>query len=178
MKRLLAAVILMTAWAAAATAQTATQNINLTASVPLSCTITGSTTPAADSINFGTLGTGASAISTSTVYPATAGSTGFAVVCNSSTHVQLSTLKDGLRNTTVAPSGYTSNINYSASATLGSATATITTAGTNAPSTGAQVNNSGPTSSNMVVSVTPAANTLPLTPGSYADTLTVTITAH
>jgi hypothetical protein len=159
-------------------AQSATQNIALSATVPLSCTISGSTAPSTDSINFGTLGIGASAISATTVYPATAGATGFAVICNSSTLVQLSTTKDGMRNSTAAPSGYVSNINYSASAVLGTATAMISTAGTNSPSSGTQVSNSGPTNSNMVVSVTPIPNTLPLTPGSYSDTLTVTITAQ
>ena len=83
-----------------------------------------------------------------------------------------------MRNSTAAATGYTSNINYSAIATLGSANSTITTAGSGSPSTGTLGDNTGPTSSNMVVSVTPVPNTSPLTPGPYSDTLTVTITAH
>ena len=74
--------------------------------------------------------------------------------------------------------GYDSNINYAASATLGSATSTITTNGTNAASTGTLADNSGPINGNLVVSVTPVDNTLPLAPGTFTDTLTVTITPH
>jgi len=178
MKTTVAALIALIACIGTVIAQTATQSVVLTATVPLSCTISGSTSPPNDSISYGTLGTGINAISTGTVYPTTAGSTGYAVVCNSSTRVQLSTATDGMRNPTTAPGGYTSNINYSAQATLGSVTATITTAGTNAPSVGPIVDNTGPTASFMVVSVAAISNTAPLTPGNYTDTLTVTLTPH
>ena len=138
-----------------AVAQSATQSITLTATVPLSCKISGLSTPPADSISLGALGTAPdSTSSTTTFYPLGAGSAGFPVLCNSNTRVQVSTATDGLRNP-VSFTGYDSNINYAASATLGSATSTITTNGTNAASTGTLADNSGPINGNLVVSVTP-----------------------
>ena len=155
-----------------ASAQTATQDINLTASVAAYCTIGGVATAAAITraipITNGTVG----AITT---IPDIA-----SVTCNGPTDVVATSLSGGVTTGVAPPSGFTNIINYTAVATFGTASSTINTA-TAAAAAGNEAGNTASTtaatSDVLTVTVTPAQPALPLMVSSaYADTLRVTLT--
>jgi hypothetical protein len=147
------------------------QNINLSASVAKFCTIGGSLTPSAISQAIGTTTTGGV---TTTALTVPIG----AVVCNSASSVQLKSTNGALIGGPTA-TGFENYINYTASVSLptaASVTANSVTGGSVAI-TGTAANTTGATSDAAVsVTITPTANTLPLTAfNAYADILTVTI---
>lgn len=161
--------------AGSASAQTATQDINITATVTKACTVNNAVA--------GTAGTAvipvsaAGAVTTTAITPA--GSPFANVVCNAPSNLQLTSLSGGVRNGAgAAPSGFTNIIDYSASATWGGATATVDTVTAPAAAgneSGALAPIAAANAGNLTVSITPQANALPLVIGAYSDTLRVSI---
>lgn len=175
-KKLLAAALAASASVACATgafAQAATQDIQITASVPKFCTIGGAATPAA-------LTTTIPVSSTGTVTTAVQNFTVNSVTCNTATDVVASSTGGGVKSAASAPSGFTNIIDYSAAASFGTATSTLNTA-TVATASGAETGTTGATTGaatgNLTISITPAQPSSPLVAGTdYADTLRVTLT--
>ncbi len=173
------AVALLALPAGRATAQTATQDINITATVLAACTInnvaTGITPPVATDIPISTAG----AVVTT---PITAiGSPFTNVACNAPSNLRLTSLRGGVAPAVIGvpPTGFTNIINYQAAATWNSTTANVdtatpATAGTAEP--GAIVPVATANSGDLTVVITPLPNTLPLVTGTYTDTLRVTLT--
>jgi hypothetical protein len=148
------------------------QAFTVTGAVAKSCTIGGANHPAADTATIPITASGA--VNTSPInrtYPN--------AFCNTPANVQL-TSQSGAVITAGTGSGLQRLINYAASATFSGSTASLNTAtvptasgpeaGTTASTTGSM-----PTG-NLGVTIIPQLNTLPLAAGSYADTLTITIT--
>ncbi len=161
--------------AGAAQAQTATQDINISATVTKACTI--------NNVATGTAGTAtipvslAGIVNTAVITPT--GSPFANVACNTASFLQLSSLSGGVVNAGVPGSGFTNIINYTASATWNSVTATLNTstvATATGTETGVQQSVATANSGNLVVSITPLTPSLPLITGAYADTLRVTLT--
>jgi len=159
----------------AACAQTATQNINISASVTKSCTINNaaSGTPGSATIPVSAAG----AVSTAPLTPT--GSPFANVACNAASNLQLTSLSGGVVNAGTPGTGFTNIINYTGSATWNSVTATVNTA-TNPLATSAEAGTAQAVatanSGNLTVTITPQANTSPLITGSYSDTLQITLT--
>jgi hypothetical protein len=174
-KALIAAAVAAVSMASAtgAFAQAATQDLNITASVPKFCTVGGSASPAA-------LNTTIPVSSTGTVTTAAQNFTVSSVTCNVATNVLATSTGGGVKSATSAPSGFTNIIDYTGAATFGSATSTINTATAPAAS-GAEAGNTaattGAVSGSLTISVTPAQPASPLISATdYADTLRVTLT--
>ncbi|MGE0055171.1 MAG: hypothetical protein AB7S74_13260 [Hyphomicrobium sp.] len=157
-----------------ANAQTATQDINISAIVDAYCTINNVTTGTA--INE-TIPVTDGIVDTTLISNTIAN-----VACNSSADVVATSLSGGVTLGGAPSSGATNIINYTGAATFGGVTSTINTAST-ASATGNEVGNtattSGAATGNLVVTITPAQPSLPLMPGTtYADILRVTLTAN
>lgn len=168
-------------WATQASAQSAFQDITITATVPNACTInnvsgdSGVASTAAITINTN------GSVNTAAVTPTAIA--GLSVACNANATIQLSSLTGGvsLGGATLAQSaaGFQQVIDYQASATWNGVTASIntaTTTGALAVETGTAANTTGANAGTLTVSVTPTANALPLAAGNYSDTLRVTFT--
>jgi len=159
----------------AACAQTATQNINISATVTKSCTINGVATGTAGSATITVSAAGA--VSTTAITPT--GSPFANVACNAASNLQLTSLSGGVVNAGTPGTGFTNIINYTGSATWNSVTATVNTA-TNPLATSAEAGTAQAVatanSGNLTVTITPQANTSPLITGSYSDTLQITLT--
>lgn len=158
-----------------ASAQTATQDINISATVTKACTInnTATGTPGSATIPV----TAAGAVTTTSITPT--GSPFANVACNAASNLQLTSVNGGVVNATSPGSGFTNIIDYTASATWNSQTATIDTSANSAASgseTGSVVAVGTANSGTLTVSITPLANTLPLVVGAYSDTLRVSLT--
>ncbi|MEQ1697540.1 MAG: hypothetical protein ABL901_17030 [Hyphomicrobiaceae bacterium] len=161
--------------AGSANAQTATQDITITATVTKACTVNNAVA--------GTAGTAvipvslAGAVTTTPITPV--GSPFANVVCNAPSNIQLTSLSGGVRNGVgVAPSGFTNIIDYSATATWGGAIATVDTVTDPAAAgneSGALAPIAAANAGALSVLITPQTNALPLVIGSYADTLRVSI---
>ncbi len=160
--------------ASTAQAQTATQDINISATVPAACSINNAAT--------GTAGTAtipvsvAGVVNTAAITPT--GSPFANVACNAASFLQLTSLSGGVVNAGAPGSGFTNIINYTASATWNSVTATLNTstvATAIGNESGAQQAVATANSGNLTVSITPLAPSLPLITGAYADTLRVTL---
>lgn len=176
MKKLIASVsaaTIVVASSGAAFAQAATQDVNITATVPKYCSIAGSATPTA-------LNTTIPVSATGTVTTTAQNFTVNSVVCNTATDVVATSVSGGVRSATAAPSGFTNIINYTGVATFGTASSTVNTA-TVPAAAGAEAGNtaatSGATAGNLTISVTPAQPASPLVAGTdYSDVLRVTLT--
>jgi hypothetical protein len=160
--------------ASAGNAQTATQDINLSATVASYCTINGATTGAA--INE-TIPVTNGIVDTSVITDTIAN-----VACNSTADVTATSLQGGVTPGGAPAGGTTNIIDYTAVATFGGASSTIDTS-TTATASGSEAGNTATTASaatgNLVVQITPAQPSLPLMPSAaYADTLRVTLTAN
>ena len=163
------------AGASSADAQTATQDINITATVTKACTVNNAVA--------GTAGTAvipvsaAGAVTTTAITPT--GSPFANVVCNAPSNLQLTSLSGGVVNAGALPSAaFSKIIDYTASATWGGATATVdtsTVATAAAAESGALAPIAAANSGSLTVSITPIANAKPLIIGGYADTLRVSI---
>ena len=169
---LLAMPALIISWSA--DAQTATQDINITATVASYCTVAGVTNPGALSASI--------PVTNGIVNTAVISKTIASVTCNNAADVIATSLSGGVTTGVTAPTGTTNIINYTGAATFGGATSTINTATTGTAS-GSEAGNTAVTASaatgNLVVTITPAQPALPLAPSTaYADTLRVTLTAH
>jgi hypothetical protein len=149
-----------------------TSAFTMTGTVAKVCTIGGVSHPGADSA---TIPVTSGAVDTSPIVKSYANA-----ACNTPANVQLTSQNGGVRNATSAVSGFTNVIDYSATATFSGATAPINTA-TNPSATGPESGPAVPTtgatpSGTLQATITPQANVLSLLSGSYADTLTITIT--
>ena len=105
----------------AAFAQAATQDVNITATVPKYCSVAGSATPTA-------LNTTIPVSATGTVTTTAQNFTVNSVVCNTAADVVATSVSGGVRSATAAPSGFTNIINYTGVAAFGSASSTVNTA--------------------------------------------------
>lgn len=162
------------ATAGSANAQTATQDINITATVASYCTINSITNPAAlNEVIPVTNG-----IVDTTPIPNTIAN----VACNNAADVIATSINGGVTTGGAAATGTTNIIDYTGVATFGGVTSTIDTSST-ATASGNEAGNTAVTANaatgNLVVTITPAQPSLPLMPSAaYADTLRVTLTAH
>ncbi|MBS0243643.1 MAG: hypothetical protein JSS20_15815 [Proteobacteria bacterium] len=159
----------------AANAQTATQDIDITANVLKACTVNNAPTGTAGSATIPVSAAGA--VSTTAITPT--GSPFANVACNAPSTLQLTSLSGGVKNATTPGSGFTNIIDYQATATWNSVTASIdtsTVAGATGSEAGTAQSVATSNSGNLTVSITPLANSLPLVTGSYSDTLRVTLT--
>lgn len=161
--------------ASAAQAQTATQDINISATVTKACTI--------NNVATGTAGSAiipvslAGAVNTSAITPT--GAPFANVACNAASFLQLSSLSGGVVNAGAPGSGFTNIIDYTAAATWNSVTATLNTstvATATGTETGVQQSVATANSGNLTVSITPLTPSLPLITGAYSDTLRITLT--
>ncbi|MEQ1672824.1 MAG: hypothetical protein ABL893_18380 [Hyphomicrobium sp.] len=160
--------------AGSAQAQTATQDINLTANVASYCTINNAVT--------GTVINAAIPVTNGIVDVTPIPNTIASVACNNLADVVATSLSGGVTTGTAPVSGATNIINYTGVATFGGATSTINT-GTAVGAAGNEAGNTatttGAATGDLVVTITPAQPALPLTPSTaYADTLRVTLTAQ
>lgn len=173
--------IVMTAYSLAmlagtpsAEAQTATQDINITATVSSYCSIDGIANPSALAASI--------PVTNNVVDTTVITSTIANVICNNAADVLATSLSGGVTPGGAPAAGTTNIINYTGAATFAGATSTIDTA-TTASASGSEAGNTAATSSaasgNLVVTITPAQPSLPLmASASYADTLRVTLTSH
>lgn len=173
--------------AGGANAQSASSSITLSGTAAPTCNIP--TTPVASSntnvtINSSTAAasslTVTSFIDTAAVANAAALTLTYAnAMCNYAHNVGVQTTNGGIKQqsgtTTVIGGTFANNVNYTATATFGGSTATITTNGTaNAKQSTAVA---GANMGNLVLTVSVAAGTNPVLQGSYSDTLTLQIGA-
>jgi hypothetical protein len=157
-----------------ANAQSAQQEIQISATVPKSCTINGLATGVADTATIPISGTGA--VVTTPITPDHAPYLN--VVCNTPSTLQLESTQGAVKNAVVPPSGFTNLIDYQASATWNSVTATLDTA-TTATATAQESGTAEPVaagSGSLAVTITPEANAAPLVGGAYTDSLFVLLT--
>jgi hypothetical protein len=155
-------------------AQTATQDINLTATVATYCTIAAINNPAPLSSNIPVTN---GAVDTTVITHTIAN-----VACNNVADVTATSLTGGVTTGGAPPTGTTNIIDYTGVATFGGATSTINTA-TTATAAGPEAGNTAQTANaatgNLVVNITPAQPAMPLAASAaYADTLRVTLTAQ
>jgi hypothetical protein len=178
MRKVLSAVAALVAMAGAAQAQgVATQNVNLSATVNGYCTIDGASTGSTRSATITTANGRVASPGALTL-----GGNNGSVICTSNARIQLTTASGGLSNPTPPPDGnYVNKIHYTATASYNGATETLTT--TDATTAGFQtigaVTTAGAqTNSPLALAVNVAATPANkfLVNGSYADTITVTLT--
>lgn len=147
----------------AAWAQSATQNITLNATVADFCSIAGAAT-------------GGSVTRTITVTNGTVNTSALPVVnvasvaCSKVSDVTLSTTNTGLTGPAAVPS-FQNAIHYTANASFSGATPSLNTGS----ATTATAATSGAATGTLTVNITPNANASPVVPGSYTDTLVVTL---
>lgn len=148
------------------------QAFTVTGVVAKSCTIGGTNHPAADTATIPVTASGS--VNTAPINRSYSNA-----FCNTPANVQLAS-QNGAVITASTGSGLQRLINYAASATFSGATASLDTAAVPAasgPEVGTTASTTGSTpTGNLGVTITPQANTQPLAAGSYADTLTITIT--
>lgn len=147
-----------------ASAQSATQNINLNATVADYCSISGAATGAAQNrtitVTNGTVNTGAlTQVSVANV------------ACSKVSDLTLTTTNTGLTGPAAA-GGFQNVIHYTAAASFDGAAPTLDT------STGTTVSaaTTGAATGTLTVDITPQANASPMVAGGYADVLVVTLT--
>jgi hypothetical protein len=153
--------------------QTATQDINISATVAKACSVNNASTGTVDTATIPI--TAGGSVNTSPVTPANSPYAN--VACNAPSNLQLTSLNGGVTNATSA-TGFQNFINYTASAVWHGVTATVNTSSSSGtgPVSGTAQPVSTAFSGSLSVTITPAANTLPLVQGSYTDTLRITLT--
>lgn len=152
--------------------QASSQTFTVTGQVAKSCTIGGLFHPSADTATIPITASGQ--VVTAVINKSYANA-----VCNTPSSLQLASQNGGVTTASTA-TGLQNFINYSASASFSGASATIDTAtnpGTGAQESGSPASTSGSLpSGTLSVSIVPQLNSKSLVAGSYADTLTITIT--
>ncbi len=164
--------------ATGAFAQTATQTIGLSAFVNAKCGIgtsvgTQSTTGvAADNIVVTTSGTNHTGANFT---PSVSGGT-YSVTCTTPNTMTITSANDGLKAATPLAGTFDNFINYTVNVTQGVLNGSLSTLGTTPGRTITTTATPVPFSGSMTLNVATVSNVNPLAPGSYADTLTVTLT--
>lgn len=140
--------------------------------VTSTCTIGGVSTPAADTATIPVTG---GIVDTAPILKSYAN-----VACNSPSRVQLTSQSGAVKSATVAGPSFSNYIDYSATAVFSGATASLNTAtiptATGPEASASELAAGSMPSGSMTVTITPQTSALPLIKGSYADTLTITIT--
>ncbi|WP_083509710.1 hypothetical protein [Hyphomicrobium sulfonivorans] len=154
-------------------AQTATQDITISATVNGYCSINNAATggPSSATIPISTAGA-------VVLGPITPTNSPFAnVACNTPSVLQLQSLNGGATNGATA-TDFQSFINYTAEAVWHGVTAALDTTSSSGtgPVTGTPQNVATAFSGSMSVTINPISNALPLVQGSYSDTLRITLT--
>ncbi len=168
-----AAFLLAGACAATALAQSAQQDLAITAAVPRFCTINGSATGGPINTVIPVDGNG---VVDTTPQNFSVGN----VVCNAPTSVEAKSLNGGVKSANKSGPDFTNIINYRGTATFGTAKSTINTGtlkGAAGPEAGPPDATAGPTQGALQIQVRPAQPTSPLILGSdYNDVLRITLT--
>ncbi|MDX2158590.1 MAG: hypothetical protein SFW09_18985 [Hyphomicrobiaceae bacterium] len=162
----MAAILALPLLGNAALAQSATQNINLSATVADYCSIGGAASGTA--VNRSITVTNGT-VSTSALSAVTVGS----VVCTKISDVTLATTNTGLTTATAPNASFQNVIHYTAAASFAGATPSLDTS---AATSATAATNTGANLGTLTVNITPQANTLPMLTGAYADVLVVTLT--
>lgn len=158
-----------------AVAQSAQQELGISASVPRYCAIAGTATPAAinTTIPISAFGKVDTKQQTFTVAN---------VVCNSSIELVAQSVNGGVKSASKAGTGFTNFFNYRGSAQFGKATSTINSAKqktATGPETGNVAATSKATRGSLIIRIRPAQPALPLVSGTdYNDTLRITLTPN
>lgn len=171
--KLVASAALTVLGIATALAQGAQQEVQLTANVPSSCKLDGTSTPSAVNmtIPIDAAGNINTAQQTFVVNQ---------VVCTTSTSIMATSMRGGVKSAANPGSAFTNIINYKSTVHFGKAksslnTATVPTA--NGPESGTSDSTNRPQSGALIIHVSPLASTLPLAGGSdYSDTMRITLT--
>lgn len=170
--KIAAVAVLASAAAGEAFAQAATQDVNVSATVPGYCRINGQANPTA--LNAPVPINSAGVVDTTDI---TFNVTD--VVCNTVADLQARSLQGAAKSGSATAAGFQNFFNYTGEAKIGTTTSTINTA-TTATATGVEAGNvaatPGPINSTLNIKVTPQTPTDPLVAGTYSDTLRVTIT--
>lgn len=172
-RKIFLGLICCTMFAVGAHGQAAQQEIQISATVTSACTINGTSTGVVDTATIGIDASGD--VIVSPITPTNAPYVN--VVCNAPSTIQLRSTQGAVK-TTATGSGFANIINYQASATWNSQTATINTA-TNPMATGQETGTAVPVlagSGELDVTITPEANSQPLIGGNYSDSLFVLLT--
>lgn len=170
-------------------AQSASQDVNLTATVPAFCQFTAVPTITPD-VNIASAVPGSP--SSSVTIASGANSTGTmqawsftyetAAVCNKGAQLVVTSQSAGLRQTgnTISSGVFLDRMDYSATAFWGATFTTLTTAGKTGPAVSAPVGNiAGPRAATMTIGVSGDLNiAAPLLAGTYTDTMTVSLTPN
>ncbi|MBA2127418.1 hypothetical protein DLM45_14485 [Hyphomicrobium methylovorum] len=142
------------------------QNINLTATVAAFCTIEGSLSPSADSATVPAPGG---------IVDSTAIVKSYAVICNASADVTLTSINGRMTTVAGAITGFDNFIDYTAGAggfvTIAPSSTAVGPLGTKVLGT---TSTSGAKAGSLTVTITPIT-AQPLVAGAYADTLRVSI---
>ena len=155
--------------ASAALAQSATQDVNLTASVPKTCAVGGSATPGA--LSYKVTKTDGSVDTTLKSFTVTS------VICNTTADVVATSNSGGVVSATTPATGFTNIIDYIGSATFGGQTSTIDTSSTataTGPEAGNKATTTAATTGSLTITVAPSTPVKPLMAATdYSDTLSV-----
>jgi hypothetical protein len=167
------AAALTLAYVATAIAQGTQQDIQITANVPSTCKVDGTSTPSALNMTIPIDAAG-------NVNTAQQNFVVNQVVCTTSTSIMATSMRGGVKSATNPGTAFTNIINYKSTVIFGKAksnlnTATVPTA--NGPESGTSDSTNRPQNGALVIQVSPLASALPLAGGSdYSDTLRITLT--
>ena len=172
--------------ASGAFAQSATQTIGLSANVNAKCTIGTSGAPLASQTATGVAGDNIVVVTTGTataaqnLTPAVSGGN-YSITCTTPNKITITSANDGLRGTTPLAGSFDNYINYTATVSQNGGvgavlTGSLTTTGTGTQKTITTTATPAAFAGAMTIGVATQANVNPLAPGTYADTLTVTLT--
>ena len=159
--------------ATGAEAQSASATVNVTATITSTCTINGSANGGSRTLDFSN-----TTASPSTTISTTKQTATFAnVICNTPSHITLQSAGGKSANAATAPSGFQNYFDYTAVATWNGVTDSLSTA-TDGQTLKTSATAAPASTGSLTVDVTPAAPASALVAGTYADVLTVTLTAN
>ena len=156
-----------------ASAQSASANVNITATIVASCTINGTANGGTQTLDF----SNTTASPSTTISTAKKTATFANVLCNTPSHITLQSSSGKAANAATAPSAFQNFFDYSAVATWNTVTDSLSTA-TDGTTLKTSATTAPAAAGSLTVDVTPSSPSLPLVAGSYVDVLTVTLTAN